>query len=109
MNNIERWYFSLSDNEKNEIDYRWSETNSRLDYSEWAFKNKDLIGVARGWTTIERLRVGDFFKRKPDSKKVLLRQKYNGFAKKYSANDFDDINSYQHFKKGTLVFTDFEF
>lgn len=58
---------------------------------------------------IESLKKGAFFKRKADSKKVYVKQDYNRFAKRYAANDFEDISSFLHLKKGTLVHTDFEF
>lgn len=58
---------------------------------------------------IEQLPIGSFFKRKQGAKKVYVRQAYNRFAKKYECNWFDDINDYIYLKKGTEVFTDFEF
>lgn len=62
-----------------------------------------------GWQTIESVKKGDFFKRKYNSNTVFVKQGYNRFDKKYSANKFDDISDFMHFKKGTLVYTNFEF
>lgn len=68
-----------------------------------------MAEIKQGWQTIERVKIGDFFKRKPTAKKVFLRLGYNKFCKQYAAKNWDDINDYVHLKKGTLVFTDFEF
>lgn len=68
-----------------------------------------MANIAPGWQPIETVKKGDFFKRKPEAKKVFVKQNYNASVKKYSANDFEDINAWQYFKKGVLVFIDFEF
>ena len=58
---------------------------------------------------IEHLNMGQFFKRKPDAKKVYVYNGYCRFDKKYIGNDWDDISKDMTFKKGTKVFTEFDF
>jgi hypothetical protein len=58
---------------------------------------------------IENLNMGQFFKRKPDAKKVYVYNGYCRFDKKYVGNDWDDISRDMTFKKGTKVFVEFEF
>jgi hypothetical protein len=58
---------------------------------------------------IEDLPKGEFFRRKADSKKTFVYEGYCRLARKYIGTDFYDINSQMEFKKGTLVYTDFEF
>lgn len=58
---------------------------------------------------IEDVKKGDYFKRKPDSKKVYVKDSFNRSIGKYEAHNFEDINEFMSFKKGTKVFIDFEF
>ena len=60
-------------------------------------------------TNIEHLNMGQFFKRKADAKKVYVYTRYCRFEKKYIGNDWDDISRDMGFKKGTKVFTEFDF
>lgn len=59
--------------------------------------------------TIESLKPGEFFKRKSDSKKVYQRGSFCRSSKKYAGEDWDDISREIYIKKGTKVFTEFEF
>jgi hypothetical protein len=59
--------------------------------------------------TIESLKKDEFFKVKQDSQIVYVKDNYNRELKKYDSFKFEDICSFRSFKKGTLVFVDFEF
>lgn len=58
---------------------------------------------------IEKLKKGDFFKRKEGAKDIFVFDGYNRSTKKYSSYKYEDINSFMEFKKGTKVFINFEF
>ena len=58
---------------------------------------------------IEDVKIGDFFKRKADAKKVYRRAAYCKFAKRYIGDDWDDISRNCEVKKGTMVFIGFDF
>lgn len=60
-------------------------------------------------TTIDKLKKGDYFKRKPDSKTVHVYDGYNRHSKKYDSYKFEDVSSFISLKKGTTVYTDFDF
>lgn len=60
--------------------------------------------------TIKQLKVGDFFKLRPNGK-VYVRGEYERSMKRYSYYDFDDVNN-EHFALGSRVVipdTEFEF
>lgn len=58
-------------------------------------------------TTIKDLKIGDYFKLKPNGR-VYVRDSYNRSTKKYEYYDFDDVN-YSHECKGTMqVITDLD-
>jgi hypothetical protein len=58
---------------------------------------------------IETLKKGDFFRKKEGAKKTFTRGDYNRSTNRYECQNFDDISDYCELKKGTEVFTDFEF
>jgi hypothetical protein len=62
---------------------------------------------------IEELKVGDLFTAKkidnPKDTQVYVHDGYNRFTKKYSAHKFSDISAFREWKKGTIIYTDFEF
>lgn len=58
--------------------------------------------------TIRSLKTGEYFKRKPDSKIVWVRNKYIG-KYTYSAYKFDDVNCEKMFQDETIVYVDFTF
>lgn len=58
--------------------------------------------------TIKDLKVGDFFKLKPNGR-VYVRSEYNRMTKKYEYYDFDDVNRWHEAKRDKSVITDFIF
>lgn len=58
--------------------------------------------------TIKDLKVGDFFKLKPNGR-VYVRQEYNRMTKRFGYCDFDDVNRWHEAKRDKPVITDFEF
>lgn len=58
---------------------------------------------------IENLRIGQMFKKKPDSKQIWVAEGYCRVNKKYCYRSFDDINDVRYASKGTVVITDFPF
>ncbi len=58
---------------------------------------------------IDDLVIGEFFKLKPESKKVYVRGEYLEEENRYSCTDFDDINRERFFKPETVIHTGFEF
>lgn len=58
--------------------------------------------------TIKDLKVGDFFKLKPNGR-VYVRQEYNRMTKRFEYYDFDDVNRWHKAKRDKPVITDFEF
>ena len=59
-------------------------------------------------TFIEKIKVGDFFMKK-GSAKIYQRGNFSRELKKYSYSPVDDVNSEYFMKKGTKVFTKFEY
>lgn len=58
--------------------------------------------------TIKDLKVGDFFKLKPNGR-VYVRQEYNRMTKRFEYCDFDNVNRWHEAKRDKPVITDFEF
>lgn len=58
---------------------------------------------------LRKLKPGEYFKRKPDSKKVYCKGYYDRTTKSFECYDFDDINSTLFLKASTKVYTNFEF
>lgn len=58
---------------------------------------------------LKNLPRGEYFKRKPDSKKVWIKGEYDRFMKKYLCTAFDDISQGMYLKPSTPVYTEFEF
>lgn len=59
--------------------------------------------------TIENLNKGLLFKRKESAKKIYMKEYYCRTNKAYCCTNYDDINDFIYLKKGTEVFTNFEF
>ena len=59
-------------------------------------------------TLIEKIKVGDFFMKK-GSAKIYQRGNFSRELKKYSYSPVDDVNSEYFMKKGTKIFTKFEY
>jgi hypothetical protein len=57
---------------------------------------------------IEKVKKGDFFKRKENGS-VYVADGYDRVNKKYAGHKFNDISSFCLLNKGTLVLTDFIF
>ena len=58
--------------------------------------------------TIKDLKVGDFFKLKPNGR-VYVRQEYNRMTKRFEYCDFYNVNHWHEAKRDKPVITDFEF
>lgn len=50
----------------------------------------------------------DFFKRKPDAKKVYIRGEYDRSTKTFECTDTEDINRAIYLKGSTMVFSGIE-
>jgi hypothetical protein len=61
-------------------------------------------------TKLKDLKKGDFFKRRPTSKKVYMKGDYDRSDKTYECNSTDDVWSTGIFiKPNKVVYTDFEY
>jgi hypothetical protein len=60
-------------------------------------------------TQLKDLKKGEFFKLKPDSKTVYIKDEYFRKEKTFSCTYFDDISRGRYFKPDTVVYTQFEF
>lgn len=58
---------------------------------------------------LKKLKVGEYFKRKPDSKRVFVKGEWNQSGKCYNCYAADDINQGLNLKRDAQVFTDFEY
>lgn len=58
-------------------------------------------------TTIKSLKVGDYFKLKPNGR-VYVRGTYNRSTKKYEYYDFDDVNRFHECHGSKVVITDLD-
>lgn len=58
-------------------------------------------------TTIKNLKVGDYFKLKPNGR-VYVRGTYNRSTKKYEYYDFDDVNRFHECIGSKIVYTDLD-
>ena len=59
--------------------------------------------------TVRDLELGEFFKRKPESKKVYVRDKYIQISKRFACNAFEDMNVIMYLKPDTVVYVGFTF
>ena len=60
-------------------------------------------------TELRDLKKGEFFKLKPDSKIVFIKDEYFREEKRFSCIYFDDISKGRNLKPDTVVYTQFEF
>lgn len=58
---------------------------------------------------VRELKRGDYFKRKENAARVLVRGEYVREIKKFSCYYFDDVNREIFLSGNTEIFTDFEF
>jgi len=58
---------------------------------------------------IKDLPKGEFFKRKPDAKKVYIRGEYYRPERKFICDDWDDIGRDIALRGSTIVYVDFDF
>ncbi len=58
---------------------------------------------------IKDVKQGEFVRRKPDSKKTYIRREYDQSTKKYTLEDFEDINRCLYLKGSTEVHVGFDF
>ena len=72
-------------------------------------KQKMIIEHGCYAANIESLPRGEFFKRKPDAKKVYQRAEYDRSARKYWGMDETDISRGMLFKTGTVVYIGFDY
>ena len=69
--------------------------------------NKWNINI-RPMKTIKQLKVGDFFRLRPNGK-VYVRGEYERSLKRYSYYDFNDVNNVHFCRGDKSVIVDFEF
>lgn len=60
-------------------------------------------------TKLESLKRGEYFLRKPSSKRVYVRGTYEKSSKRYECFAADDMNQFIYIKGSTLVHTEFEY
>lgn len=58
---------------------------------------------------LKNVKPGDFFKRKPDAKKVYTRGEYDRASKRFAGNDWGDISRAVYLKGSAVVFIGFTF
>lgn len=58
---------------------------------------------------IEDLKKGEFFRMREGAKKTYEFKGYCRINRKYEGGNYDDISDSKYIKKGTPVFTNFEF
>ena len=58
---------------------------------------------------IQYLKIGGMFKRKPDSKRVYVRQGYERGCRMYKAQSWDDTSEFVYFKRDVIVYVGFTF
>lgn len=58
---------------------------------------------------VEKIKIGEFVKRKPNAKKTFTRGEYCRESKRYILNDYGDISNSIYVKKGTLLVTSEDF
>ncbi len=58
---------------------------------------------------IEKVKKGEFLKRKPDAQKTYTRGDYDRTYGRYRIDDWDDISRDMLIRKGTLVWVGFTF
>lgn len=58
---------------------------------------------------VEDIKQGEYVKRKPDAKKVYIRQEYDRESKTYWLQDAEDIGRGISVKKGTVLYIGFEY
>ena len=58
---------------------------------------------------IEKVKKGEFLKRKPNAKKTYVRGNYDFSYSRYRIDDWDDISRDMLLPKGTLVWVGFTF
>ena len=68
-----------------------------------------IINEAGELRAVKDLRLGEYFKRKPGAAKVYVRGAYARDSKRYSGQDWDDMNREIWLKGDTLVFVGFTF
>lgn len=59
-----------------------------------------------GWATIESLKKGDYFKRKPEANETYEKDSYERSNKKWCCTAFSDFCKFIYLKKGTKVYID---
>jgi hypothetical protein len=58
---------------------------------------------------LKDVKQGEFVRRKPDSRKTYIRKEYDQSTKKYTLQDFEDINRCLYLKGSTEVHVGFDF
>jgi len=74
----------------------------------WRSKMKHDIAIPEGYAKVETLK-GELIKRKANAAKVYRVVGYCREMKKYQLDDWSDISLCIYVKKGSLLFTAFEF
>ena len=59
--------------------------------------------------TIKSIKLGEYFKRKPDSKQVYIRGEYDKSTRSYSCGKSEDISAGMYLKGSTEVYIGFTY
>lgn len=59
--------------------------------------------------SIEKVKKGDFLRRKEGAKKTFVKGVYNRSCKAYECHNYEDINEYIYIKPGKIVNVNFDF
>ena len=62
-----------------------------------------------GFRKVSDLKKGEYFKRKPDARKVYRKGDYDRAERKYECGDTDDINRAIYLKGDALVYVGFDY
>jgi hypothetical protein len=79
---------------------------TRKSKDEETFVVNESTGV---YMPIEKVKKGDYFKKRATANKVWRKSGYCRYERKYTGDDMDDISNECYLKKGTLVYVDFTY
>lgn len=69
----------------------------------------DLFAGSEGRKAVEKIKLGEYVRRKADAKTTYVRGIYDAAAKRYSLSDTDDMNRVIYVKRGTLLHVGFTY
>jgi len=65
--------------------------------------------TTEGFEVVEKIKKGEFVRRKENAKKTYTRGEYNKSLKRFALEDWDDTSREVYVKKGTALFVGFTF